>query len=148
MYAERESSVKLAVMELDKAIQGDNIQFVVSDAISNESQKYRKNNSTVANFIEDCCTERKNNNFNDGCTTKKLYDVYDAYCKDNNNGYTKTNTEFKEELIKLSEFDETTIIKRTNTNNFYVQYTITPAAYQAYRDIFGYNDYFHRITRD
>lgn len=142
MYEERESIVKLALNELQKAID-NNFEFSISDEIKQESILYKKDNSTVASFIKDCCTERTD--YKDGCTTKRFYDVYKEYCKDNNSGYAKTQKEFKEELMELSNLTEEKIIKRTTINTFYVPYTITPSTYKAYSSVYGYNEYFHRM---
>lgn len=142
MFEERESIVKLVINELQKAID-NKYEFVISDKIKHGSILYKKDNSTVASFIEACCTERTN--YNDDCSCKRFYDIYVAYCKDNNSGYAKTQKEFKQDLIEISGLTEETIIKRTNTNNFYVPYTITPTTYRDYSNIYGYSEYFHRI---
>lgn len=84
----------------------------------------------------------KEKTYNDDCSCKKMYDVYVAYCKDNNNGYAKTQKEFKQDLIELSNSSESNIIKRTSKNTFYIPYTITLDTYFAYRNVFGYNQFF------
>lgn len=142
MYAERESIVRLTINELQLAID-NGYEFVITDEIKKESELYRQTNSTIASFINECCTKRET--YNDNCTCKKMYDVYVEYCKDNNNGYAKTQKEFKQELIELSNSNEKTIIKRTSQNNFYVPYTITLDTYIAYYKVFGYSQYFEKL---
>lgn len=139
MLEEKESIVKLAINELQKAIE-NGYEFIISDEIKRETKIYKQENNTVACFIRDCCTKRKT--YNDDCSCKKMYDVYVAYCKDNNNGYAKTQKEFKQDLIELSNSSESNIIKRTSKNTFYIPYTITLDTYIAYRNIFGYNQFF------
>ena len=141
MLNEKESIVKLAIKELQKAID-NGYEFIISDEIKEETKVYRHDNNTVACFVRDCCTKRKT--YNDDCSCKKLYDVYVAYCKDNNNGYAKTQKEFKQDLIELSNLSEGTIIKRTSKNLFYIPYTITLDTYIAYRNVFGYSQYFEK----
>lgn len=141
MYNERAAIVQLAITELQKTID-NGYEFIIPKDIKKESKKYRDDNSTVINFIKDCCTERTN--YNDGCTTKKLYDVYKEYCKDNNNGFCKTQKEFKDELMKIYDLSEEQIIKRTNTNIFYTPITITPSTYRNYFKVYGYNEYMHK----
>lgn len=139
MYDERESIVKLAINELQKA-RDNNYNFVISKEINKETILYQQSNNTVYSFIRDCCTERKT--FKDGCTCKKLYDIYVAYCKDNNNGYAKTNQEFKQELMNITGLNENNLIKRTNKNIFYIPYTITLDTYISYYNVYGYCKFF------
>ena len=141
MYNERESIVKLALKELELSI-NNGYEFVISDEIKKESILYKQNNSSVASFINDCCTKRSN--YNDNCSCGKMYNVYIEYCKYNNNGYHKSQKEFKNELIELSGYEPNAIIKRTNTNTFYVPYTITLETYINYNKIYGYSDYFEK----
>lgn len=142
MFNERESIVKLAIKELELAID-NSYEFILTDEITRESLLYRQDNNTVACFIKDCCTERTM--FNDDCTCQKMYEVYIAYCKDNNNGFAKTKKEFTQELIELSNMTSDTIIKRTNKNTFYVPYTITLETYVSYYRVFGYSPYFESL---
>lgn len=142
MFNERESIVKLAIKELELAID-NSYEFILTDEIIRESLLYRRDNNTVACFINDCCTERTM--FNDDCTCQKMYEVYIAYCKDNNNGFAKTKKEFTQELIELSNMTSDTIIKRTNKNTFYVPYTITLETYVSYYRVFGYSSYFESL---
>ena len=139
MFNERESIVKLAINELQKVID-NGYEFVISDGIKHETIIYRQDNSTVASFIKECCCKRTT--FNDGCSCRKMYNIYKEYCNYNNNGYCKTANEFKEELIELSNYSSDSIIKRTNTNTFYVPYTITLETYIQYNKVIGYNEYF------
>lgn len=141
MYNERESIVKLAINELQLAI-NNKYEFIVTDEIKQESTLYRLANSNVVNFINDCCVQRYT--YEDGCSCKKMYDVYVAYCKENYNGYAKTSKDFKKELMELSKCNESTLIKRTSKNTFYAPYTITTETYKKYYKIFGHSEYFSK----
>jgi phage/plasmid-associated DNA primase len=69
---------------------------------------YRYDNNTVISFFNECLEERPSGKIKDGCTTGKVYDVYKAWCLDNNHGYSKTAKEFREEL---SEYLSSTLFR-------------------------------------
>lgn len=76
----------------------------------------------------------------DACTTGKVYDVYKAWCYDNNNGYAKTAKEFRDTLAGMlgSTFKDMTI--HTDKGTCYRDLTLTIDAKQQYQREYGYDE--------
>ncbi|MGB4331743.1 MAG: primase-like DNA-binding domain-containing protein, partial [Bacilli bacterium] len=73
-----------------------------------------KGNNTVITFYEECMQERPNLKIKDNCTTGKVYNVYKAWCMDNNHGYAKTAKEFRDELASFLNASHADLITRRN----------------------------------
>ena len=97
MYAERDGIVYKAVNALQTVI-ANGYRFSEPDSVNLAREKYMSENNTVVSFYEECMCERAGGKFNDSATTSRIYDVYRAWCYDNNNGFAKTAKEFRETL--------------------------------------------------
>lgn len=137
MYAEREAIVYMAVMGAKEVLE-NGLRFDIPADCLAEGEQYKKENSPVAAFFEECCEMRKSDKITDSCTTKKMHDVFKAWCMDNNSGYALTNQAFKKELSQMLNVDIQSLIKRTKTNTFY-SFTLTTQAKRDYVKIYGYD---------
>lgn len=87
-------------------------------------------------------TTRPGGKINDMCTTGRVYKVYKAWCKDNNNGYAKTAREFRETLGAHlgTTFAEMTV-RYGKGGNFYKDLTLTDTAKGEYAMEYGHDDF-------
>lgn len=133
MYAERETILYMAVMGA-KEVLNNGYNFDIPSECIKQREEYKKENSPVATFFEECCEMRKSNKIADNCTTKKMHDVFKAWCIDNNKGYAVTSREFKKELEQILGTDD--ISRKTNGQTYYI-FTLSPACKQDYVKIYG-----------
>jgi len=138
MYAERDGIVYKAVKALQTVI-ANGYSFSEPDSVSLAREQYMSENNTVISFYEECMCERSGGKFNDSATTSRIYDVYKAWCHDNNNGFAKTAKEFRETLASHlgSTFKEMTV--HTNKGTYYKNLTLTIEAKEQYRKAYGYD---------
>lgn len=133
MYAEREAIVYMAVLGAKKVIE-NGYNFDIPEDCLLEREQYKKDNSPVAMFFDECCEMRKSGKITDSCTTKKMHDVFKAWCIDNNKGYTPSPRDFKKELEEMLDVDK--IIRKTHGQTYYI-FTLTTKAKQDYVKIYG-----------
>lgn len=138
MYAEREGIVYKAVMALKKVI-ANGYRFTEPENVIGARVQYMTENNTVISFFEECMCARPEGKIADAATTGRIYDVYKAWCRDNNNGFHKTAKEFREILSAHlgSPFKELTV--HTNKGSFYKAYTLTLEAKEQYKSVYGYD---------
>ncbi|MCK9222472.1 MAG: phage/plasmid primase, P4 family [Limnochordia bacterium] len=138
MYAERDGIVYKAVKAL-QAVIANGYSFSEPDSVSLAREQYMSENNTVISFYEECMCERSEGKFNDSATTSRIYDVYRAWCHDNNNGFAKTAKEFRETLASHlgCTFKEMTV--HTNKGTYYKNLTLTIEAKEQYKKAYGYD---------
>ena len=138
MYAERDGIVHKAIKALQEVI-ANGYAFTEPKSVSLARERYITENSTVLSFYKECMCERKDGKITDMATTGRIYDVYRAWCADNNNGYAKTAKEFRESLADAlgTTFKEMTI--HANKGTFYRCYTLTLEAKEQYSKAYGYD---------
>jgi putative DNA primase/helicase len=139
LYAERDGIVYKAVKAL-QALIANGYRFSEPDSVSEARDTYMSENNTVISFYNECMTERPHpGSIKDTCTTGKVYDVYKAWCYDNNNGYAKTAKEFRDTLAGMhgSTFKEMTI--HTEKGNCYRNLTLTLDTKKQYHREYGYD---------
>ena len=139
MYAEREGIIFLAVKALQKVIKNGYF-YDEPETVTQAREKYMSENNTVISFFEECMTRRLSSTMHDKATTGKIYEVYRAWCLDNNGGFAKTAKEFRETLADHlgTKFEEMT--KRVHGNRYYADYTLNLETMQQYARIYGYED--------
>lgn len=137
MYAEREAIVYLAVCAFREAWQ-NGCRFSIPDTSLTELEEYKKQNSPVIQFYEECCIMRQAGQKLDSCTTKKIHDVFSAWCKGNNNGYAPTAKVFKKEIAAYLHISENEIVKKAHGQTIY-PFTLTLQAKQDYCREYGYD---------
>ena len=81
-----------------------------------------EDNSTVITFFHECMVPRKHK---DNCTTGKLYDVYRAWCVDNNNGYAETARAFRDTLCEYLGKDDKELTVHTEIGTCYRDPSLT-----------------------
>lgn len=138
MYAEREAIVNMAIKELWNVVFVNGYAFSVPNSCTSDNMEYRKENNPVHLFYEECCVIRDTNP-KDSCTTKKMYDVFKAWCSDNNYGYAISNREFKREIASLLNVDVKELTVRTNKNTYYV-FTLNIESKKNYVRVYGFDD--------
>ena len=135
MFAEREGVIYLAVKALQKVIQ-NGYRFDEPESVISAREQYMAENSTVISFFNECMTERKSEKVRDRCTASVIYDVYKAWCADNNNGYAKTAREFREGICSIigGEYKDLTV--HTKIGTCYRNLTLTKEAKDQYRRVY------------
>lgn len=142
MYAEREGIVYKAIKALQTVI-ANGYRFSEPESVSKARETYMNENNTVISFYNECMTIRpKPGSVKDSCTTGKVYDVYKAWCYDNNSGYAKNAKEFRETLAGMvgSTFKEMTV--HTEHGTCYRNLTLTLDAKKQYIREYGYDSVF------
>lgn len=138
MYAERNGIVYQAVMALKKVIQ-NGYAFAEPQSVTAARKAYMVENNTVISFFDECMEKRTDRKIMDGCTTGKVYEVYKAWCRDNNHGFCKTAKEFRTELsLYLNTPHSDLITRRGKGGNFYRNYTLTNEAKETYKLAYGH----------
>ena len=124
MYAEREGIVYKAVLALQTVI-ANGYRFSEPESIHVIRETYRRENNTVICFFEECMEEREESKYTDGATTRRIYNVYKAWCQDNNHGFSKTAKEFRDELAAHVGSTFKDISLHTRTGTYYRTFTLT-----------------------
>ena len=140
LYAERIGIVHKAVTALRQVIQNGYV-FSEPESVAAARKTYMEENNTVIAFFKECMAERPNLKIKDNCTTGKVYEVYKAWCADNNHGYAKTAKDFRAELVTYLgvSFSEMSV-RRGKGGTFYRRYTLTDESKELYRRAYGYDD--------
>ena len=138
MYAERDGIVFKAVKALQTVI-SNGYRFSEPSTVSLAREKYMTENNTVVSFYNECMCQRENNKITDSATTGRIYNVYKAWCYDNNNGFAKTSKEFRDTLAAhlSSTFKEITV--HTNRGTFYKNITINNETKEQYNKAYGFD---------
>lgn len=136
MYAEREGIVYKCVDALQDVIRNGYF-YSEPTCVLDARQNYMEDNCTVITFFHECMVPRKHK---DNCTAGKLYDVYRAWCVDNNNGYAETARAFRDKLCEYlgSSYKELTV--HTENGTCYRDYTLSLDAKRQYARVYGYDN--------
>ena len=138
MYAERDGIVYKAVCALQRVI-ANGYRFSEPSSVTDARRAYMSDNSTVISFFEECMCPWPDGKINPHCTTGRIYRVYQAWCRENNNGYARTAKEFRDELSAYmgSSYDELTTRRKGNT--YYKEYALTPETKELFAREYGYD---------
>lgn len=137
MYAERDGIVYKAVMAL-KTVIANGYHFSEPKSVSDVREQYMKENNTVISFFEECMEERQDEKYTDGATTGRIYDVYKAWCRDNNNGYAKTSKEFRETVAAHLGKTFKEISQHGKYGTYYAKFTLTNETKEHYRKAYAF----------
>ena len=132
MFTELEYIVSLAIKELQKVIKND-YEFIIPTTMQKATNTYKTTNNSFLSFMEECTVERSGGKIYDSCNTKRFFDVYVAWCKDNNRGYYEPKKDIKRLLEKLKK-DET---KKINGSHYYSNFTLNGETKKDYSMIYG-----------
>ena len=138
MIAERDGIVFKAVMALKNVI-ANGYRFTEPEKVIAARKAYLEETNTALAFWNECVVERENRKITDNCTTGKIYDVYKAWCQDNNNGYAKTAREFRNAIADHLGKEHTDLITHTRNGSFYLDYTLSHNAREHYSKAYGYD---------
>lgn len=73
------------------------------------------------------------------CTTGRIYRVYQAWCRENNNGYAKTAKEFREGLEEYLGRPYAELTARVKGNTYYRDYSLTQESKAQFSREYGYD---------
>lgn len=138
MYSERDGIVYKSVKALQTVI-ANGYRFSEPQSVTEARQNYKNTNSTVVGFFEECMCPWYDGRINPRCTTGRIFKVYQAWCKDNNQGYAKTAREFRDELAEHLGTTYTDMTTRQKSNTYYKEYTLTLEAKEQYSREYGYD---------
>ena len=96
-------------------------------------------NSTVISFFKECMCPWPNGKIVRHCTTGRIYKVYQAWCRENNNGFAKTAREFRELLAAHLGATFPEVTTRQNGNTYFKDYTLSLEAKEQYAKEYGYD---------
>lgn len=136
--AERGGIVYKAIRALQTVIR-NGYRFSEPESVTAARERYMGKNSTVVSFFDECMCPWPKGRINPHCTTGRIYRVYQAWCRENNNGFAKTAKEFRETLaahLGCSYADMTT---RQKGNTLYKDYSLTLEAKEQYAREYGYD---------
>ncbi len=139
LYAERHGIVVKAIIAL-KSVISNGYNFTEPKIVTDSRRKYMLENNTVTAFYEECMEQRKDDKIRDDCTTGRIFNVYKAWCNDNNHGYAKTAKEFREGLASHlnTTFSEMTV-RRGKGGTFYRSLTLSDETMTHYSRAYGYS---------
>jgi phage/plasmid-associated DNA primase len=138
MYAERNGIVYKAVKALQTVI-ANGYRFSETPKIIEARWEYKSTNSTVISFFEECMCPWQGGTINRHCTTGRIFKVYQAWCRENNNGYAKNSKEFREELAEYLGTTFADMTTRQNGNTYYRNYSLTLEAKEQFSKEYGYD---------
>lgn len=136
MYAERDGIVYKAVMALQTVI-SNGYRYSEPECVEAARQDYRNTNSSVISFAEECLCPWPQGKINNHCTTGRIFKVYTAWCRENNNGYAKTAKEFREDMAEFYGTTVADMTTRRNGNTYYKKLSLTPEAKEQYQREYG-----------
>lgn len=99
---------------------------------------FKIENNSVLSFINECVIKRPTSKL-DSCTTKKMYDVYKEWCKDNNSGYAEGKQSFKKLFTEHFGYKTPNDAVVRTDNTYYRDYTLSLDAKEEYRHIYRYD---------
>ncbi len=138
MYAERDGIVYKAVLALQTVI-ANGYRFSESQSVEFARDSYMAENNTIISFFAECMQPWENGKINSHCTTGRIYRVYQAWCRENNNGFAKTAREFREGLASHLGATYAAITTRRQGNTYYKDYCLTQETKEQYSREYGYD---------
>lgn len=136
LYAEREGIVYRAITALQAVIR-NGYRFSEPKSVTEAREQYMNENNTVISFWNECMVQRSR--ITDKATVGKIYEVYRAWCSDNNHGFAKTAREFRDTIAAHLNTTPAAMIIRTKHGITYSGYTLSNDAKQQYVRIYGYD---------
>ncbi|MBR5765802.1 MAG: hypothetical protein IKX95_03365, partial [Lachnospiraceae bacterium] len=140
LYAERQGIIFKAIRSL-KSLIDNGYRFHEPESVQVARKAYHDENNTVIAFFNDCMIERPDGKVKDGCTTGKVYKVYQEWCRDNNHGFAKTAKEFRDDLSSHVGLGyQEMIVRRGKGGSYFRLYTLSDEAKTNYQRAYGYDD--------
>ena len=136
LYAEREGIVYRAITALQTVIR-NGYRFSEPKSVTEARERYMNENNTVISFWNECMVQRSR--ITDKTTVGKVYEVYRAWCSDNNHGFAKTAREFRDTIAAHLNTTPASMTIRTKHGVTYSGYTLSNDTKQQYVRIYGYD---------
>lgn len=137
LYAEREGIVRKAILAMQTVIR-NGYRFSEPKSVTAARNQYMSDNNTVISFWNECMVQRSK--ISDKATVGKIYDVYKAWCQDNNSGYAKSAKEFRSIICDYLNTSYADLTLRTKAGIVYRSYTLSIDTKQQYCSIYGYDE--------
>ena len=131
LYAERDGIVRKAIHALRAVIQ-NGYRFTEPQSVLSAREEYMVENNSVLAFHAECMMKRLEGAKCSEVTTGKVYRIYQAWCRDNNNGFAKTAREFRTTLARYYHTDFSSMTIRRSYGNVYRDLLLRPEALQEY----------------
>ena len=137
LLEEKEYIVSLAITGLQKVI-NNGYKYDIPDYCKQSRDDYKIDNHSFLKFYDECVIPRPTDKVVDKCTTRVFYDIYKAWCRDNNNNFFETKGEVRKILEQLGMSDKI----KYNGYYYYKHITLTNETKRDYIDIYGeFSDY-------
>lgn len=125
MYAEREGIVQKCVKALQTVI-NNGYKFSEPESVIAARSEYQATNSTVITFFQECMCHWPGGKIGGSTiTTGKIHKTYVLWCRNNNNGYSKSMKEFRDELASHLDSTFADMTTRIHGNTYYKEWTLT-----------------------
>ncbi|WP_106626970.1 DNA primase family protein [Selenomonas massiliensis] len=118
LYAERDGIVRKAIHALRAVIQ-NGYRFTEPQSVLSAREEYMVENNSVLAFHAECMMKRPEGAKCSEVTTGKVYRIYQAWCRDNNNGFAKTAREFRTTLARYYKTDFSSMTIRRSYGSVY-----------------------------
>lgn len=139
LYAERNGIVYKAIREPQTVIRNGYRFSEPERSVTAAWERYISENSTMVSFFEKCMCLWPHGRINPQCTTGRIYRVYQAWCRENNNGLAKTAKEFREALATHLGSTYADMTTRQKSNTYYKDYALTLEAKEQFSRKYGYD---------
>ena len=137
LLEEKDYIVSLAIHALKRLI-SNNYVFDMPKKCLEANQKYQVDNNSFLKFYNECVIERiPGIAIKDNCTKGKIFEVYRAWCKDNNKGFYESKSEVRRLLEKMKK-DNT--IKTNGGQEYYTDFTLKDEVKKEYSSVYGMFD--------
>ena len=135
MYAEREGIVQKCVKALQTVI-SNGYRFSEPASVIAARSQYQATNSTVISFFEECMCHWPNGTIGGSTiTTGAIHRAYVLWCRANNNGYSTSAKDFREELARHLHTTFADMSTRHHGNTYYKEWTLTADAQNDFKNI-------------
>lgn len=133
LLEEKEYIVSLAIKGLKQVID-NGYKYNIPASCELLNKDYEVENHSFKAFMKECVIDRPNpDKIEDKCTTALFYKVYEAWCRDNNNGYKESKIEVKKILDEKGKGET----KKSNGYWYYKAITLNEATKKEYEQIYN-----------
>ena len=98
------------------------------ECIAAARDEYQADNNSVIGFLKECMCPRDPGNRENDYSISKVYEAYRNWCRNNNNGYTKTMKEFRDTLAEYFGCSYIDITEHTKDGTCLKYLTLTKEA--------------------
>lgn len=117
MFEERDSFCIKALRAFQEAV-ADNYTFAVPESCRAANDEYRRKNSTVRTFIEECCEPLNWDDTKGATTTGQFWKAFKNWCSDGNY-YMPGKAKFKRELCSITGLADNELVYHNKSGNYY-----------------------------